>query len=437
MNWVDALTLASRSLRRRPGRALLTILAVTLGTTLLVALATVASSAESRIVSKLTSGGSGTAIKVSASKADSEQLYTDDLRAAGAKAINDSTINAVRQSPHVATVMPVIASRVLAVPPPFASSRTATSAEPAFGATMVGVDLSQACNLPITVLNGRLPHAGSLTEVAITKSYLDHSGLSATSALGTQVEIAEPQAFPGKSNPQFRARWVRLEIVGMVAQQVGKGAFLVPIEQARVAQAWALAGVDGGDAFPLPSSPYTGLIVLASSLNDVHAARELITNLGYANTAPEHLVGSVLRYLGVVDIVLAGIGAIALGIAGLGVANALLAAVRERRREIGVLKAIGARDRDILRWFLLEAFAVGTVGGVLGTVAGLLIALWVGTSVNAYLTQQGLQSIQFGDVSWPLIGAAILGTSLLAMVAGAVPALQAARLAPKEAVAAA
>jgi ABC-type antimicrobial peptide transport system permease subunit len=73
MNWVDALTLASRSLRRRPGRALLTILAVTLGTTLLVALASVASSAGSRIVSKLSNGGPATAIKVSASKADSDQ----------------------------------------------------------------------------------------------------------------------------------------------------------------------------------------------------------------------------------------------------------------------------------------------------------------------------------------------------------------------------
>ena len=436
MSWVDAFTLASRSLRRRPGRALLTILAVTLGTTLLVALASVASSAGSRIVSKLSSGGPGTAIKVSAAKADSDQLYTDDLRAAGPKAINDATLSALRHAPHVATVIPVIAARVLAVPPPLGSSQPTTAAQPAFGDTMVGVDLSQPGNLPITILTGRLPQAGSLTEVAITDSYLDHAGLGAASAIGTQVEVAEPQAFQGQGSTQYRARWVRLEIVGMVSQQVGTGAFLVPIEQARFAQSWALAGVDGGDAFPLPSSPYSGLIVLASSLNDVHAARQLITNLGYANTAPEHLVASVLRYLRVVDLVLAGIGAIALGIAGLGVANALLAAVRERRREIGVLKAIGARDRDILRWFLLEAFAVGIVGGVLGAMAGLLIALWVGISVNAYLTDQGLQSIQFGDVSWPLIGAAILGTSLLAMIAGALPALQAARLAPKEAVAA-
>jgi ABC-type antimicrobial peptide transport system permease subunit len=179
------------------------------------------------------------------------------------------------------------------------------------------------------------------------------------------------------------------------------------------------------------------MIVLASSLNDLHAARAVVLGMGYANSAPEHLVTSVLRYLRVVDIVLAGIGAIALSIAALGVANALLAAVRERRREIGVLKAIGARDRDILRWFLLEAFAVGLLGGIMGTAAGLLIALWVGVSVNSYLVQQGLQSIQFGDLSLTLLTVSILGTTALAIVAGVIPALQAARLSPKEAVAAA
>jgi ABC-type antimicrobial peptide transport system permease subunit len=437
MSWLDSLTLAARSLRRRPGRALLTILAVALGATLLVALASVATSAGSRIVSKLTNGGPATAIKVSALKADSDQAYTDDLRAAGPKAINDATLKVVRQSPHVATVIPVITSRILAVPPPFGSAATGTSSQPAYGDTMVGVDLSQARNLPITVLAGRLPQPGVLNEVAITESYLDHSSKSVQSVVGTQVEIAEPQAFQGQGGLQFRARWIRAEIVGVVSQQVGSGAFLVSIQQAQLAQTWAQSGVDGGDVFPLPASKYSGMIVVASSLDDVHAVRQMITGLGYANTAPEHLVASVLRYLRVVDIVLAGIGAIALGIAGLGVANALVAAVRERRREIGVLKAIGARDRDILRWFLLEAFTVGLVGGAIGTLAGLLIALWVGVSVNTYLTEQGLQSIQFGDVSWPLIGTAILGTTLLAIAAGVVPALQAARLSAREAVAAA
>ena len=101
-----------------------------------------------------------------------------------------------------------------------------------------------------------------------------------------------------------------------------------------------------------------------------------------------------------------------------------------------MLKAIGARDRDIARWFLLEAFGVGLAGGMLGTLSGLLIALWVGISVNDYLVQQGLQSIQVGDLSWPLLSVAIGGTSALAMAAGIVPALKAAQLAPREAMAA-
>jgi ABC-type antimicrobial peptide transport system permease subunit len=438
MNWGDSLQLASRSLRRRPARALLTILAVTLGTTLLVALGSVASTAGSRIVSKLSNGGPGTAIKVVAAQADSDQAYTDDLRATTPKPITDSTVQTLSRARNIATVIPVMTAQVLVVPPPFGSTAASGApGPPAFGATMVGADMQQASNLPITILQGRLPHPGSLMEVAVTESYLDHANMPVATAIGSAVEIAEPQAFQSQTGLQFRGRWVRATIVGVVSQQVGSGALLAPIEQTRLARAWALAGVDGGDAFPLPTLPYSGMIVLATSLNDLHAARQVVTSLGYANSAPEHLVTSVLRYLRVVDIVLAGIGAIALGIAGMGVANALLAAVRERRREIGVLKAIGARDRDILRWFLLEAFTVGVLGGVLGTVAGLVIALWVGVSVNDYLSQQGLQSIQFGDVSWPLILAAMVGTSVLAIAAGVVPAMQAARLTPREAVAAA
>jgi ABC-type antimicrobial peptide transport system permease subunit len=437
MSWGDSLILAGRSLARRPGRALLTVLAVALGTTLLVALGSVASTAGSRIVSKLNNGGPGTAIKVAASQADSDQAYTDEMRPTAPKSITDATVAALRRSPSIAAVVPVMTSTILAVPPPFGAQAASNPGEPAFDNTMVGVDMSQAGDLPITLLAGHLPRSGSLDEVAVTETYLDRSGLTVENALGTVVEIAEPQAFQAQSGMSFRGRWIRLTITGVVSQQVGSGAFLVPIEQTRLARAWALAGIDGGDAFRVPSSPYTGLIVLASTLNDLHAARQVVTNAGYANSAPEHLVTSVLRYLRVVDIVLAGIGSIALGIAALGVANALLAAVRERRREIGVLKAIGARDRDILRWFLLEATGLGIVGGVTGTIAGLLSALWVGVSVNRYLEQQGLQTIQFGDLSWPLLTVAIIGTTFLAIAAGTVPALQAARLEPREAVAAA
>ena len=132
------------------------------------------------------------------------------------------------------------------------------------------------------------------------------------------------------------------------------------------------------------------------------------------------------------EIVLSSIGFISLLISALGIASALLAAIRERRREIGVLKAIGARDSDVLRVFLIEAGLVGFIGGILGATIGWLIARTVAAVVNAYLTQQG----QFGVklvAPLPLLGAAVLGATLLALLAGAMPSVRASRMPAREA----
>ena len=161
-----------------------------------------------------------------------------------------------------------------------------------------------------------------------------------------------------------------------------------------------------------------------------------ITHLGYSTSAPENLVASVHRYLRVVEIVLGAIGAIALVIASLGIANALLAAVRERRREIGVLKAIGARDRDVQRVFLFEAGVLGLVGGTTGTAAGYAAALGVSGVVNSYLTAQGLVGVRLG-LPVAVLVSAVIGSTLLALAAGALPARRAAHLPAREAMEAA
>ena len=174
-------------------------------------------------------------------------------------------------------------------------------------------------------------------------------------------------------------------------------------------------------------------MVVADSLDEVHGVRAEIDDLGFATSAPEQLIANVRRYLQVVDIVLGGIASIALVIASLGIANALLAAVRERRREIGVLKAIGAKDRDVLRWFLIEAAFIGAAGGALGTVLGVGLALTVGLVVNGYLTQQGLEGVRVAAPTLVVVGG-VLGATALAVVAGAFPAHRAARLPAREAV---
>src|SRR6202011_2681626 len=284
---------------------------------------------------------------------------------------------------------------------------------------MVGTDLGRIGDLPVTVTAGRLPSPTSLTEVAVTASYLDrvHVGeANAASLLGTEVELGAPRQ-QASGDVRFRGRWTRLTIVGVVAQEVGDGDFLVPLRQTELARQWAVTGVSDPD-FPLLASPYTGVVVVASSLDAVHEVRAQISALGYATSSPEHLVASVKRYLHVVGIVLGGIGTVAFAIAALDIASSMLAAVHERRREIGVLKAIGARDGDVLRWFLFEAVILGLVGGVVGSLAGVGTAEVVGLVVNHYLTTQDLGSVDLSVIPNVILFGGIAGATLLAMLAG-------------------
>lgn len=259
--------------------------------------------------------------------------------------------------------------------------------------------------------------------------------------LGTEIEVGAGRlvrAGPGTTDglgddTTVEGRWRRLEVVGVVAQGAGAGQLVVSIDLARDERSWTTSGIDGGAEFDVSPSDYTGLFVVARGIDQVGAAREAIAAAGYASSAPENLISSVENYLGVVEIVLASVGMIALVVAALGIANALIAAVRERRREIGVLKAIGARDRDVLRLFLLEAAVLGLIGGAIGTALGLLASRAVAMVVNGYLADQGLAGIQPILPAEVIVGG-IVGPMVVAILGGLVPAWQASRLSPRQSV---
>jgi cell division protein FtsX len=406
---------------------------------MLVALVSISATADSRIVSQLSKGGPAAAIHVDDAFPDPANLASDDLKTGAHHDLDEAAVAALRRSPHVASVVTVLSTAVLAIPcPGVAPGPRAPSAcrkeTDGYLTTAVGSDLQRASDLPITLLAGRLPAPGSLTEVAVTQNYVERVHLDAqhpAAVLGSEIELAAPQVVQGPQ-PRFRGRWSRAEVVGVVAQTVDSGELLVPIEQSRLARQWALAGASTR-GFPRPTSPYSGLVVVADSLADVHAVRSQIADLGYATSAPEHLVASVQKYLHIVDIVLGGIGAVALAIALLGVANSLLAAVRERWREIGVLKALGASDGDVARWFLFEAGLLGLAGGVVGTVAGTALAGSVALAVNRYLVDQGLQGIDIGLLPAAWVLGVPLVSALLAVCGGLAPALRAAGLPVREA----
>ena len=119
---------------------------------------------------------------------------------------------------------------------------------------------------------------------------------------------------------------------------------------------------------------------------------------------------------------LGGIAAIALVVGSIGIANIMIVSVTERTREIGVMKAVGARERDIMQLFLLEALVLGVIGAVAGVCAGL---------GAGFLAVTLLGWPMHFPVDWMLVAVAV---GVLASVAsGLYPAWQAARVDPIEA----
>ncbi len=116
------------------------------------------------------------------------------------------------------------------------------------------------------------------------------------------------------------------------------------------------------------------------------------------------------------------ISAVALVVGGLGVTNIMLVNVRERTREIGLRKAVGARHRDLLRQFLAETVALCLCGGIVGTTAGMLLAQLIAWLTPLPVSSQPLIA---------LVGFAV--SSLVGLISGVYPARRAAQLSPIEA----
>jgi putative ABC transport system permease protein len=119
---------------------------------------------------------------------------------------------------------------------------------------------------------------------------------------------------------------------------------------------------------------------------------------------------------------IAVVGGISLLVGGIGIMNIMLVAVTERTREIGVRKALGARDSDILGQFVLEAMTVSVAGGLIGVVLAILLVLLISAVA-------GLGA----SIAWPAVGIALLFAAFVGVGFGIYPAQRAARLLPIEA----
>ncbi len=143
----------------------------------------------------------------------------------------------------------------------------------------------------------------------------------------------------------------------------------------------------------------------------------------------EQLLESVGGIISAVQTVVVGIALISLGVGGIGIMNAMYTSVLERTQEIGVMKALGARQGDILSMFLIEAGLMGFIGGVVGVSIGLAMS----KSVEYYAVNALNITLLQASTSPFIIFGALAFSFIVGCVSGVLPALQASRLRPVDA----
>lgn len=234
---------------------------------------------------------------------------------------------------------------------------------------------------------------------------------------------------------------MRLRIVGVVDTEpasgfggFGSGRLLIPLQVAltvRAAQVNDLRDIVRGSTSTKPT--FASLTVRAKSPSYVEALEASIKNMGFGAFSLLDASKSLRIFFSVFDLLLGIFGSLALAVATLGIINTLVMAILERRREIGVLKALGASDRDVKQLFFVEAGVMGLLGGLLGLGLGWLIGRALNFGTTVYLHRQNLPGVDIFSLSWWLILFAIGFALLVSLAAGLYPASRAARLDPVEA----
>jgi putative ABC transport system permease protein len=166
---------------------------------------------------------------------------------------------------------------------------------------------------------------------------------------------------------------------------------------------------------------------------DADRVRAVIEPEGFRVLYAGDVLKRVRVIFGLADGILMGLGAVALLVASLGIVNTMLMAVIERTREIGILKAIGARDRTIALLFICEAGMLGLLGGLGGAVLGLGVGELTSVIVNEYyIIPSGGPDSAVDLYRFPLwLWAAALGLAVgIAWVAALYPARRASRIDP-------
>ncbi len=395
MTALELIRLAISRLGTSRLRAVLTMLGVIIGVGSIVALVAVAQGATSGITDRIQ--GLGTNL-LTVSPGATRNGFTR-LALGSATTLTTEDAQAIAATPGVAAVAPEISTQKVVIS---GLQNTTTSI---IGTTPAYLEVRTYTMWQGSFLN-QAAVDGSLRVAVLGSTTADDLGLDGTS-IGQTIQIGG----------------IPFQLVGIMQPKGSSGAtsqddqVLIPITTAQhyfvSGDKVRSIGVSVASASQIDATQ-ADLTVLLEQRHGTNG-----TNDDFSITSQAQLLSTFSSITGLLTVLLGGIASISLVVGGIGIMNIMLVSVRERTREIGIRKAIGARSSDILFQFLVEALVLSLLGGLIGIVVGVVASLVIG------------QIAGWGFIFNPFTVVVAVGFSLVVgVVFGVWPARAAARLDP-------
>ncbi|MDD5012098.1 MAG: ABC transporter permease [Candidatus Nanoarchaeia archaeon] len=186
---------------------------------------------------------------------------------------------------------------------------------------------------------------------------------------------------------------------------------------------------------------YDMIVVQVSDSEDTEIIAERIKNAlrkdrnedvgeeDFSVQTPLQAISGVNTILDIINLIVAGIAAISLIIGGMGIANTMYTSVLERTKEIGIMKSIGAKNKEVLYIFIIESGLLGLIGGIIGAVLGIGLAFGISAVANLAFGSEILKV----TLEYPLIFGSIAFAFIIGLLSGLMPSFQASKLKPVDA----
>ena len=424
MRFSDLFSLILDNLNRRKGRVVLTAVGVVIGTAAVVTLVSLGLGLQKNATSQLWGISDLSSIQVSPGYPQNMQgaISESDI-----KKIDDSSIAKIQAIPGVSLVV---------IQDYFRGGANIGFERLESYASLAGVNIDDMAQLGLEASQG-------VTKIergkVVIGSWIPRNFYNPQQRPNDPPP--EPPDLMGKTLKIVLTKWssdgveskktVMLEVVGVLKETRGPsdGNIYLTLNEVNAWNEWMT-----GKKIDRRKEGYNQLIVKASDPKQTTEITQQINDLGLQAYSPQSTVQGINSFFTMMQVVFGGVGAISLLVAAIGIANTMTMAILERTREIGIMKAIGASNKNILSIFLGEAAGIGFLGGIGGVLLALLISVVINTFASSQTGGGSMGMMGGGSLAtvtpWWLPIFSVLFATIVGLLSGLYPALNAAMLMP-------